>query len=314
MKCCGEKGKVISRIYCVASYCARLLFNISVIFFFVSFAFGHTLTETIFTLPENDFEGIFSIDFVDAGEIFRKERILLGFGVTEEISVWYGVEYLHNQKSGQSTVGDSLIKIWFFCGKAAIINAWWGIATIIRIPLGPSMYVNENWRAVARGIHECAVGPVMQVSILSLFFHTNFFYVFRQAEGEDFYGGIRVHPLQGETYKSMFGFNPWYNGSFMERNRLKNDYASIAISAVSNQFFPLLIIAETYYSHRVYRITNENDVLSVEGAGINPFFVGIGAKYFFSAKTYMGISGYSSLEKNGSYIQHLFRIEAAAIF
>ncbi len=285
------------------------------ILIFISPVYPSPLTETIHTLQENAFEFSTGISYVGANALFRKEQVSLGFGVRDDFSIMYSIEYLHRENEGSgSAVGDSLLKIWYYAGEFAQDRVCWGILGIIRIPTGPSLYANERWQPVSSGIHELKIGSVFQASLLSTFLHVNLFYIFRQAEGENFYDGFKIKPFARESYTSVLGCNPWHEGAFADKNRLKNDYASAAISILTDRCFPFIFYTELYYSHRVARRSTENDAIAVEGARANPLFLGTGIRYFISCATYLALYGIVRADSHDAYIRWIAGIAVSAVF
>lgn len=277
--------------------------------------YSSTLTETVHTLQENTFEFSAGISYLGAVALFRKEQVSIAFGVRDDISITYSIDYLHRETEGSgSTVGDSLLKIWYYAGEFAQDRVCWGIAGIVRIPTGPSLYADERWQPVSSGIHEIKIGPVFQASLLSFFLHANLFYVFRQAEGENFYGGFKFKPFERESYTSVVGCNPWHEGAFADKNRLKNDYASAAVSLLADRYFPIIFYTEVYYSHRVAGRTTENDTIPVEGAGVNPLFIGGGMRYFISQETYLGLYGMVLAGSYNAYVRWIAGFSVSAVF
>lgn len=292
-----------------------LILSLAIIFIFRSFLHSLPLTDTIYTLPENLFEFSAGFAYISAGERFRKERATLGFGVRDDTSLSYSIEYLHREdEGGGSSLGDSFLRLWYYAGEFAQDRICWGIAGIVRVPTGPSMYASQRWQPVASGIHELKLGPVFQTSIANFFIHANLFYTFRQAEGENFYGGFKLKPFDRESYTGVLGFNPWHEGAFADKNRLKNDYASIAASLLTSRFFPFIFYAEFYYSHRVASRTTENDMIQVEGAGVNPLFVGAGIRYFISYSSYAELFGIARPGADDTYIRWIVGLSVSAVF
>lgn len=278
-------------------------------------AHSSSLAEKIHTLEENTFEFSTGISYVRANALFRKEQVSFGFGLRDDISIFYSIDYLHRESEETgSAVGDSLLKIWYYAGEFAQDRVCWGIAAIFRLPTGPSLYANERWQPVSLGIHELKIGSVFQASLLSFFLHANVFYIFRQAEGENFYGGFKFKPFDRESYTSALGCNPWHEGAFADKSRLKNDFASVAVSLLADRYYPLMFYLELYYSHRVAPRKEENDLIAVEGAGVNPLCIGAGLRYFISHATYLALYGIAHSNSHDVYIRWIAGFSISVVF
>ncbi len=306
---------MMGAMHCTYEVFRRWYASLILILIYTSSVFSSPHTETLHTLQENAFEFSADIAYLKADALFREEHFSLAFGVRDDISIRYSIDYLH-RASGESgsILGDSQLKLWYYAGEFASDKVCWGVAGIIRIPTGPSFYENERWQPVSSGIHELKIGPVFQASLLSFFLHANFFYVFRQAEGENFWGGFKLKPFERESYTSVLGCNPWHEGAFADKNRLKNDYASAAISILSDYCFPFILYSELYYSHRVAPRSIENDSIAVEGAGVNPLFIGFGVRYFISHSSYLALYGSIRAGSHDAYIHWIAGFSVSAVF
>ncbi len=248
------------------------------------------LTETINTLPENEFDLTLGGEFVRGDYLYRRDSAELGLGLTDDLSLHYGISYNHRLSGpGGDEIGDSFLRVWYFIGSFCENRLHAGIAGTLRIPMGPVIYENTRWKDVSLGVGELTFGPAVQWEWGPVYLHGNLFYTFREGEGEGLMSGFRGNLTSRETYESAFGFNPFHDGAFLDRDRLKNDYISTALAINTGALYPVVPFVEAYYSQRVYRRVNENDHIPVEGAGVNPLLAGAGVRYFISGDFYAGI-------------------------
>jgi hypothetical protein len=273
------------------------------------------LTETIYAIPESEFEAAMGADIIRAGDVFRRERASLGFGVLDGLSVWYAVEYLDQVSGGdESGIGDSFLKIWYCLGSAAGNRLHGGLLAVFRVPTGPSAYDSSRWRNVSLGVSEIRSGAAVQWELAPLYIHGAALYIFRQGEGEDFYGGFSGNPSRKKTWSSVLGLNPLHGDAFLYRDRLRNDYASVSLAANTLLLYPVVPFIELYFSHRVYRRETENDRLPIEGAGVNPLLGGGGCRYFITSRGYLEVYAVAALLRKSGYIREIFGISAALQF
>ena len=258
---------------------------------------------------------IMGADIIRAGDLFRRERASLGFGVLDGVSVWYAVEYLDRESGGdESGIGDSFLKVWYCLGSAAGSRLHGGILALFRVPTGPSAYDGPRWRNVSLGVSEISTGAAVQWELPPLFIHGSMLYTFRQGEGEDFYGGFNGSPSRKKTYSSAFGLNPFHEDAFLYGDRLRNDYISASLAANTLLLYPVVPFIELYVSHRVYRRETGNDRLPIEGAGVNPVLGGAGFRYFITSRGYLEAYAVAALVRHSGYIREMFGISAGLQF
>ncbi len=261
-------------------------------------------TETINTLPEGAIEFSLQYDRIEADEPFGRERFSFGFGMLPKLSVWYSVHYLQRGGAAEERqLGDSFLKFWYYCGDFFSDRFHCGISTVLRLPTGPDAYADPRWRAVAFGNSELVAGPVAQIDISRVYIHLNYFYAFRAAAGEDFFGGLSLNPGNRESYRRWFGFNPSGEENFLYKDRLKNDYMVFSCALNSDYGYPVLPWIGVHAVHRVYRRTVEADEIPLEGAGINPVFLHGGARYFLTYYTFVSLHGAWCLNGSSDYIR-----------
>ena len=73
-----------------------------------------------------------------------------------------------------------------------------------------------------------------------VFIHLNLFYTFREANGEDFWGGFYINITKKETWEKFFGLNPAAKNTFFNIGRLKNDYMTVSMAWNTNYFYPFV--------------------------------------------------------------------------
>lgn len=274
------------------------------------------LTESIYTIPEGSIDISFSEEIIRIDNNFRKETYSLGIGALPDLSVWYVFEYLHNGiGKSENKFGDSFLKIWYYIGDfKEILHT--GFLFQFRIPSGVNAYTEPEWRNVSFGNNELKAGPVFKIDIANiLYMHINLFYVFRQSPNENFYGGFYFNPAEKETYTKILGLNPYADGTFLEKARLKNDYIINSVAVNTEFFYPLIPFIEIYFSYRTYKKQNiEYDHMPIEGSGINPLFLSIGGKYFFSEITYLGVYYIHNPKKEKKFIKDIFGFDFSLQF
>ncbi len=273
------------------------------------------LTETIHTLGEGEFEIAAGAALIRSDSLFRRESATLGLGVLENLSAWYTVQYLHRE-SGNSgdALGDSFLKLWYYLGHWRDGRFHAGLAMMFRLPTGPGVYGNAEWRNAALGVNEMMGGAAFQWNIPPVFLHGCAFYVCRQAEGEDFYQGLNINPGRKKTFTSLAGLNPWSGGAFLHRNRLKNDYASVSLAVNTLLAYPILPFLEAYYSHRVYPRRTENDSIPVEGAGVDPLLLCAGGRFFFNHRGFLEAYCVFSLPRRDGFLREIIGVSASLVF
>ena len=252
------------------------------------------LTETIYTLPVGNIELNLSEEFCQVNDFYMRESLNLGVGVFNNFSVWLKMHFLHggmfSNEKDRNALGDIFLKLWFYIGDYCKDNVHIGIMLKFRFPTGDNAYAEPYWRSLSLGKNEIILGPVMQFDIRQLvFLHLNVFYVFREGEGEDFYGGFYLNPIDEDTYKKLFGFNPFEDGAFMSYKRLRNDYIMLSFAVNTNVIYPVIPYMEFYYSVRLYRGKISTGSIPIEGAGIDPFLISMGLRYFFNRAGYIGL-------------------------
>ena len=251
------------------------------------------LTETIYTLPPGKIEFRLFEEFYQLNRYYLKENIEFGVGIMPDFSAWITLQFVHGDlKSGsiKNEVGDLFVKLWYYIGNFCHEVLHVGIFMEFRFPLGKNAYLDSQWRNVIFGNNELTIGSVFQFDIINaIFLHFNFNYTFQEGKNEDFWGGFYLNPIEKSTWVKLFGFNPAEKGTFLNKNRLKNDYFTLSLAIDTNQIYPFIPYIEFYTSFRPYRGKIQSSHMEIEAAGIDVFLISAGIRYFFIKKIFLGI-------------------------
>ena len=250
------------------------------------------LTETIYMIPEYDVELYLRDEVYQTGKYSRKDSVGIGFGATDEFSLWMQFDYLSESafKATRSDIGDLFIKGKFYIGDYVENRIHLGFLISLRFPLGKNAYVSDEWRNLALGKYELKLGPFARFDVLDLFFiHLNLFYTFREGNSENFFGGFYFDITRKETWEKVFGLNPKADDTFFSIDRLKNDYLSVSMAWNTNYFYPFVPYVEFYGSFRVSRAHIDTASVPIESAGYNAFLMSAGLRYFFMEAIYLGV-------------------------
>jgi hypothetical protein len=264
-----------------------------VVFFAVGIpAYSLPLTETIYMIPEYDAEVFLRDEVYDTGKYSRKDTIGLGFGATDYFSVWLQLDYLTRSafKITKSDIGDMFLKAKFYIGDYADNQVHLGFLANLRFPLSKNAYSSSDWRNLSLGKYELKLGPFARFDILDVaFVYLNVFYTFRQANGEDFWGGFYINIFKDETWRKVFGFNPTEKGTFLSTSRIKNDYLSISMAWNTNVIYPFIPYVEIYGSFRLMKGAIDTQGVPIECAKYNVLLLSVGLRYFIKQAIYIGI-------------------------
>ena len=282
-----------------------------------SIAYGSLpLTETIYTIPEGEVELMFQAEYLtkDTSD-YRRESYGLGLGILSQLSMWYILHYMHRDavESQQNELGDTFLRIWYYIDDFFNGTLHLGFLAVFRLPTGQNAYEEEEWQNISLGNNEMKIGPVFQIDVSRVFIHINTLYVFREGEGEEFYDGFYINPLKKETYQKVFGLNFKSNDTFLEEERLKNDYVILSIAVNTDILYPVIPHAGLYYSSRLCRDASTQD-LPIEGAGVNPVLASLGLRYFFSESLYLGFYSTISLIRESNYINEIYGFDFSLQF
>ncbi len=257
---------------------------------------GLPLTETIYTIPESEMALSFREEVLQLDNNFRRENYSIGIGILSQLSVWYSLDYLHDNilNASSNKTGDSFFKTWLYLGD--YFNTFHaGLLFCFRIPTGPNAYLDSYWRNVSFGKNELKIGPVFKIDLnKSIFLHLNIFYIFRQGENEGFYN------------------------KFFSVQRLKNDYMICSMALNTDIIYPKISTIpyiELYCSHRVYKKqTGEYENIPIEGSGINPVLFCLGGRYFFSDDIFLGAYFIFNPAREKNFIKDIFGFDFSLQF
>jgi hypothetical protein len=182
------------------------------------------------------------------------------------------------------------LKAKFFIGDFADDQIHLGFLMNYRFPIGRNAYSSPDWRNLALGKYEIRLGPFARFDILNfVFVHLNLFYTFREGNGEDFWGGFYFDITKQETWVKVFGLNPTEKNTFLNNDRIKNDYMVASMAWNTNYFYPVVPYIEVYGAFRVDRSHIDTANVPIEGAGCNALLLSAGLRYFFMEALYFGI-------------------------
>ena len=272
----------------IGAICVALIFFIGI----PSASHALPLAETIFMIPEYDVELTFRDEVCQAGRLYRKDAAGLGFGAADFLSVWLQFEYLSQSAFRVRTaeLGDMFLKAKFYIGDYARDQVHIAFLMKVRFPLGKNAYASDEWLNMALGKYEFKLGPVFRFDLFDvLFMHVNIFYTFKEGSSEDFWGGFYLDITKQETWEKAFGFNPKASKTFFNVNRLKNDYASLALAWNTGKLYPVVPYFEIYGSLRVSRGKIDGGGLPIEAAKYNVLLMAGGVRYFIKEAIYLGI-------------------------
>jgi hypothetical protein len=286
----------------------KLNSTIVMVLFCFSDIYALPLTRTCYTPPENKIDMALNEEFIYIDEnVIRKDIYSLNLGIVRNTSL--GLDFsLINYNSlsfGENRPGDIFFNAWHYCGDYFDGFVDTGLSLVVRIPTGPDAYADEKYRNVSFGNNELKIGPVFSFNLSNTeIFILNINYIFREGRGEKLYGGISINPMKSETYKSCLGLNPLYEGSFMEGEKLKNDYTSVSFGLITSKLVPWILFTEIYYSVRPYRGNDTLEGIDIEGDRVNPLLFSIGLKYFFSGSIFIQASNAINMIRNDKYIKN----------
>lgn len=275
------------------------------------------LTRTCYTTPRDKIDMTFAEEFIYINSMNRKDIFSFNLGIMSNTSIGMDFSLINYGAldTEENRAGDILFNLWHYCGD--VFNGFidTGFSITVRIPSGPDAYTDERCRNLSFGNNEFKLGPVFCFNILdSGLFILNINYIFREGKEEKLYSGFNINPVKRETYNSCFGFNPYYEGSFLEGRKLKNDYMSISTGLISSIFFPLVLFTELYYSARPYRGKDSIEDISIEGDGVNPLLFSAGFKYFFSKSVFLQVSNTLNFMMDENYPENTSQFGLNIIF
>lgn len=254
--------------------------------------FSLPLNQTIFTIPVDEIEVEFHEIIHQSDEYFRREHISLGFGILYNFSMWISVDYLHKGliNTDVDELADSSLKLFIHTGDYFndLVNT--GFLLHFNLPTGRDAYSSTEFNRISFGNNEIKLGPVIQMGGFNKFFiHFNLMYIFRESEGEDIYDGFQFNIFKKDTYVNLFGLNPFTDDTFLNWQRLKNDYFSISVAINTDRLYPFIPYFEFKWSDYFYNGgVAENDP-GLSPCDINPILLSTGLRFFFSSANYTGL-------------------------
>jgi len=275
------------------------------------------LTRSSYTPPEDKIDMNMKEEFIIIENAARKESFSINMGLPANTSAGFDFSLIHYDlfKKGDSRPGDILVNLWHYTGNFFDDTLGTGLSVVVRIPTGPDAYTDEKCRNLSFGNNELKITPVLSLRATgSEMLVLNLSYIFREGRGENFYGGFNVNPVKPETYKSFFGLNPFYENSFLNSERLKNDYASISAGLITTRLLPFVLFAEVYYSSGVNRKDKSLNELHIEGSGVNPLLLSAGIKFLFSDSSFLQFAETVDILKNEGFIKNTTEISLNIFF
>lgn len=275
------------------------------------------LVRTCYTPPENRIDMALGTEFVYIDNMNRKDNYSLNLGLPGSTSIGFDFSLIHYNSSdvGANNTGDILFNLWHFTGDFFDGAVSSGFEVVFRIPTGADAYVDEKSRNLSFGNNELKITPVLSFNISNHEVLTfNLSYTFREGYDEDMYGPLKFNLRKSETYKSVFGLNPFYDESFFDSENLKNDYAAIAVGIITSKLYPWVFFGEIYYSSGFYPDDEYLSDICIEGDRVNPLLVSIGTKYFFTDSFYLLISGMLNVLREDGYIKNTMELSLNIFF
>jgi len=282
-----------------------------------SFLTALPLTETIYTIPEDEIEISINEEILHVNGFFRKDRIGLGFGLTSDFSLWFFFDYLHSEivGFGSSLTGDFFLKIKYYIGDLFDRSMHMDFFMLFRFPSGPDVLNSIEWRNLALGRNEIRTGLILQMNFFENYYiHMNFFYTFRESQGEGFYNGFSINPFSGSSYEKIFGLNPFSHQAFLSYRKMKNDYVSFSAAFNTDIIYPFIPFVDMYASFRLYRGEVDLDDIPVEGGSVDPVLISAGCRYFFSDSVYIGLYSVLNPLFNNGYVQAKYGVDLCMQF
>ena len=273
--------------------------------FFLSDLYALPLTRSCYTTPDDKIDITFKEQFLYIDGMNRKDNFSLNIGISNKTSMGFDFSLIHSKfyEINKGEPDDIFFNLWHFWGDFYNNSISSGIGVTVRIPTGQDAYINEKYRNLSFGNDELKILAVFSNKITNkerMIFNVS--YTFRAAKGENFYSGIKLHPKKIDTYKSFFGLNPFFKGSFLEGERLKNDYAAIAGGFITSRLNPWIFFTEIYYSSRIYTGKDGIERINIEGDNVTPLLLSLGVKYFFSDSFYLEAAEILDLLMNKGYM------------
>lgn len=264
-----------------------------VLILFSGNAFSLPLSRTCYTVPVDTIDLYLGEEFLASRDSHRMDVIAFSLGLTGKTAAGAGLSILNYDLSGNNReAGDVILELWHYTGRYLKEIVDTGISLKVRIPTGPDPGMEEKWKNLSVGRSEIRITPVFSFNVTDAELITfNCSYIFREARGEDFYGGFKWNFTKSETYKSILGLNPFYEDSFMYREKLKDDYVSIACSVIEKRLYPVIFFGEFYHAFNDFKDEKDLQSGSAEGEGASLTMLSAGLKYFIRESVYCSVFG-----------------------
>ena len=291
--------------------------TIFLVLFCFSGVFSLPLTRTVYTLPEEKIDLAFNQELIYIENMNRVDNFAFNLGLPWDTSFGFDFSVIHNdyKEAGSGVPGDILFNLWHFIGDYSHGAVSSGLSIVVRIPTGPDAYVDEKIRNLSYGHSELKFAPVLSFSLNqyeNLIF--NLSYTFREGRGEDIYSTLKLNPFKSKSYKSLFGLNPYSEDSFLEGEKLKNDYASISAGIITSRLNPWILFSEIYYSSGFHKENIDTESINIEGEGVNPLLLSMGVKYYFSGSFFIQLSDTAALLQYRGYIKNRVELSLNIFF
>lgn len=205
-------------------------------------------SRTCYTLSEERMDLFLSSEFITTDGTRRRDALSLNVGITGETTVG-ATGYMLNSGAagGERESGDIMLELWHYTGRYFSDKLDTGFQLALTVPSGPDPEKDAKWLNLSGGRSELKIGPVFSCRLTDAdILNINFNYIFRQGKSESFYGGFKCNPGDADTYKTLFGLNPFSEDSFLSHDRLSNDYTTASVSFMSLRLSGFVLFSELY--------------------------------------------------------------------
>ncbi len=259
----------------------RISTIIMVLILFSGGAFSLPLSRTCYTVPADTIDFYLGERLISGNELHRVDVLTLNLGLTDATTLGVEWNYLNYDLSGdESETGDTLLEFWHYTGRYFYDMVDTGIDLRIRIPTGPEPGVDERWRNLSVGRNEVKITPVFSLRMTGKdILNFNISYTLREGRDENLYGSLKGDLKKYDTYKSVFGLNPFYKDSFFSGSGLSDDYMSTAVSIVESRMHPVILFGELYHAFTDFQEDSSVSLKTAEGEGGSSTFISAGCKY-----------------------------------
>ncbi|HPJ43423.1 MAG TPA: hypothetical protein PLY21_13940 [Spirochaetota bacterium] len=239
------------------------------------------LSRTCYTAPADNIDFYFGEKLISDKNLHRVDVLALNLGLTDATTIGVEWNYLNYDLSGdESKTGDTLLEFWHYTGRYLYDRVDSGISIKIRMPTGPDPVKDEKWRNLSVGRNEVKITPVLSLKLSGKeLLNLNVSYTLREGRDDDFYGSLKGDLKKADTYKSIFGLNPFSEDSFFSGHRLSDDYMSTAVSFVETRLHPVVLFGEIYHAFTDFQRDSEVPLKTAEGEGGSVTFISAGCKY-----------------------------------